>query len=181
MKILTWLAKKISYNSTKIRSYDSITHIVFHGTGNKNDSSKNNAEYYARWNERQAGAHFFVDKKGIIYKSVPVNRIAWSVGGSKYANCNQTGGGTYYCKCKNANSVSIELCDSLTELSAEQVKSCKELVQYLKKVCPNAKTIIRHFDVTGKDCPATMTGNSNKKWNTFLKNIKQRIEKAYRT
>jgi 23S rRNA pseudouridine955/2504/2580 synthase len=34
---------------------------------------------------------------------------------------------------------------------------------------PNAKTIIRHFDVNGKYCPARMVDES--KWKKFLKGI----------
>ncbi len=169
MKIKKLLAKNISYNSTSVREYSSIRYIVIHYTGNRNDTAENNAKFYATGNIRQAGAHFFVDKQGIIFKSVAINRIAWSVGGSKYNNCSS--GGTYYGKCTNANSISIELCDCLEDTSTEQIKSCKEVVKYIQKVCPNARTIIRHFDVTGKNCPAPFAGKNNKKWDKFLKDI----------
>lgn len=153
------LAKPISYGNK--RSLKSIKYIVIHYTGNKKDTAKSNANYFATTNTRQAGAHFFVDKAGVIYKSINMNRIAWAVGGK----VSTTGSaGSYYGKCANANSVSIELCDCINDTNWEQMLAVRKLVQYIKKKCPNAKTIIRHWDVNGKSCPGSMTGKTNKKW-----------------
>ena len=104
IKIHKKIAKSISFG--RKRSKNDIKYIVIHYTGNKGDTAKGNATYFATQNTRTAGAHFFVDKKGEIYKSINLNRIAWAVGG-KYNISN--GAGKYYGKCTNANSVSIEL------------------------------------------------------------------------
>lgn len=168
MKIRKKLAKSISYDAKKKRSRSSVKYIVIHYTGNKGDTAKANASYFATSNARQAGAHFFVDKKGDIYKSVNMNRTAWSVGG-KYSLSD--GAGSYYGKCTNANSVSIELCDCCTNTNWEQKAAVRNLVAYIQKKCPNAKTILRHWDVNGKQCPAPMTGKNNKKWNNLLQFI----------
>lgn len=156
------LAKKVSYGGK--RSLKDIKYIVIHYTGNKADTAKNNADYFATGNTRQAGAHFFADKKGEIWKSVNMNRIAWAVGG-KYTLSN--GAGTYYGKCTNANSVSIELCDCVNKTNWEQMLAARKLVKYIQKKCPNAKTIIRHWDVNGKSCPLPMVGKDNEKWVLF--------------
>lgn len=166
IKIHKKLAKPISYGV--IRNKKTIKYIVIHYTGNKGDTAKGNATYFAKSNTRQAGAHFFVDKAGVIYKSVNMNRTAWSVGG-KYSLSN--GAGEYFTKCTNSNSVSIELCDMLKEPSKKQTLACRRLVKYIRKYCPNAKTIIRHWDVNGKSCPASMTGKNNKRWKDFLSDI----------
>ena len=42
----------------------------------------------------------------------PDNFIAWSVGGKKYTDCEKTGGGKMYGIATNANSISIEMCDT---------------------------------------------------------------------
>ena len=168
IKINERLAKAVSYGSK--RELSSIKYIVMHYTGNKGDTAKNNANYFANGNARAAGAHFFVDKQGEIWKSINMNRIAWAVGGF-YSKNNSAG--SYYQKCTNTNSVSIELCDCCTETNWEQMKATRQLVQYIQKKCPNAKTIIRHWDVNGKQCPAPMTGTNNKKWkrlHSFLVN-----------
>lgn len=159
ININTKLAKSISYGAK--RNFNDIKYIVIHYTGNKGDTAKNNAIYFATSNTRQAGAHFFVDKNGEIYKSININRIAYAVGG-KYSLTN--GAGTYYNKCTNANSVSIELCDCVSDVSWEQMKAVRELVKYIQNKCPNANKIIRHWDVNGKNCPDPMIGANNKKW-----------------
>ena len=74
------------------------------------------------------------------------------------------GAAFYYKKCTNANSVSIEMCDCLKNVGWDQMLAVRELVQYIQKKCPNAKTIIRHWDVNGKECPKPMIGSNNKKW-----------------
>ena len=54
--------------------------------------------------------------------------------------------------------------------SEKQAQAVKKLVKYIQKYCPNAKTIIRHFDVTGKQCPAGLI--DEKKWQKFKSKIK---------
>ena len=104
-----------------------------------------------------------------MIKSIAMNLTAWSVGG-KYSLAD--GAGSYYGKCTNANSISIELCDNVTkDPSTAQIKAVKKLVKTIQKSCPNAKTIIRHWDVNGKACPARMKGKSNKTWVAFQKKI----------
>lgn len=160
-------AKKISYGGT--RPFKHIEYIVIHYTGNKGDTARNNVDYFAKGNTRQAGAHYFVDQAGSVYQSVALGSVAWSVGGFfTFAN----GAGKYYNKCTNYNSVSIELCDCATKDPSEKmIKAVKALVAFIKKQCPNAKTIVRHWDVNGKSCPARMTGTNNAKWNKFRKAI----------
>lgn len=169
MKIHKLLAKKISYDSKK-RSRKKVKYIVIHYTGNTNDTAKNNADYFAKSNTRQAGAHFFVGKGGAVWKSIPMNRTAWAVGGDQRSG--KAGEALYYGKCTNDNSVSIELCSYVSGYpSAKQVAQTKKLVKYIQKYCPNAKTIIRHWDVNGKNCPAPMAGRDNANWKKFKKAI----------
>lgn len=165
-KIYTRLAKPISYGGK--RNLEDIEYIVIHYTGNKADTAKNNADYFATGNTRQAGAHFFVDKQGEIWKSINMNRIAWAVGG-KYSLTN--GAGAYYGECTNANSISIELCDCCVDTNWKQKLATRQLIQYIQKKCPNAKTIIRHWEVNGKKCPAPMVGTDNGKWLLFYRFI----------
>lgn len=164
----TILASPHSYGGT--RSLLAIKYIVIHYTAGKGDTAENEGLYFKNVNKRAAGAHFFVGYDGTIVKSIELNRIAWAVGGAKYTDCPQTGGGKYYGKCTNANSVSIELCDNLTkDPSPRQIEGVKECIQYIRKSCPAAHTIIRHFDVTGKHCPARMM--DAKRWDRFRQAI----------
>lgn len=77
MEIKKRRAKSISYGGK--RSLKDIKYIVIHFTGNKGDTAKNNADFYATGNTREAGAHFFVDKKSEIWESVPMEYTAWAV------------------------------------------------------------------------------------------------------
>ena len=167
MKMTTKYAKSISYGNK--RPLSNIKYIVIHYTGNKGDTAQNNLDYFANGNTRQAGAHFFVDKKGKVGKSIAMNRTAWAVGGDHRSG--RKGEAAYFGKCTNANSVSIELCDMCLKTNWEQMYATRKLVKYIQSKCPNAKTIIRHWDVNGKDCPAPFTGNGNEKWTEFKRFI----------
>lgn len=160
-------AKPISYGGT--RALSSIKYIIIHYTAGNGDTAIAECNYFKNGNTRSAGAHFFVDQSGACYQSIPLNRTAWSAG-VFYTSAN--GAASYWGKCTNANSVSIELCDNLNkDPSSKQISATKTLVAYIKSQCPNAKTIIRHWDVAGKACPARMIGTNNSKWNSFKASI----------
>lgn len=167
MKMTTKYAKSISYGNK--RPLSNIKYIAIHYTGNKGDTAQNNLDYFANGNTRQAGAHFFVDKKGKVGKSIAMSRTAWAVGGDHRSG--RKGEAAYYQKCTNANSVSIELCDMCLKTNWEQMYATRKLVKYIQSKCPNAKTIIRHWDVNGKNCPAPFTGSGNEKWTEFKRFI----------
>lgn len=165
-------AKSVSFSSKK-RNLKDVTAVVFHYTANKGDTAKNNADYYATGNTRSAGAHIFVSRNGDIAYSIPLNRVAYAVGG-KYSTSN--GAGSYYCNITNANSVSIELCDCATkDVSWEQMVACRKLYLWIKEECPNVKRVVRHWDVNGKECPGRMIGTHSNKWEHF----KNKITKNY--
>ena len=162
-------AKSISYASKK-RNKKDVRFIVLHYTGNKGDTAKGNATYFKTSNNREAGAHFFVDRSGNTIKSIAMERVAWAVGGAKYTDCAKTGGGKLYGKCTNYNSVSIELCDILDKKPSEkQIEAIKETIKYIRKYCVNAKYITFHWCVNGKHCPLTMM--KPEQYKPFLKAI----------
>lgn len=158
-------AKSISYSS-KTRKKSDVLYIVIHYTGNKGDTAEANGNYFKNTNTREAGAHFFIDQNGTKVKSINLNRTAWAVGGGKYSDCAKTGGGKLYGKVTNANSVSIELCDIVDkEPSEKMMKSIWKVIKYIRKYCPNAQTVVRHFDVNGKHCPGSMIDDAS--WQKF--------------
>jgi len=167
----TRAAKTISYGDK--RNLKDVIAVVIHHTGNKGDTAKNNADYFATNNTRAAGAHIFVSRNGDIAYSIPLNRAAYAVGG-KYSTSG--GAGTFYGRITNANSISIELCDCASkDPSWGQMLACRKLYLWLKDQCPNIKHIVRHWDVNGKNCPARLAGKNNKKWEHF----KNKITKNY--
>ena len=144
MKIEKIKAKSVSYGAR--RSLSTVSYIVIHYTGNDGDTAQGNGKYFATGNTRSAGAHFFVSQNGDVVESIPMELIAWAVGGNY-------GGGQYYGKCTNNNSVSIELCDNASKAPSEkQTAAVRELVAYIRKSCKNASTIVRHWDINHKSC-----------------------------
>ncbi len=151
----TALAHKSNFGGT--RALSSIRYIVLHYTANDGDSGESNAKYFQKPN-RNASAHYFVDDDSIT-QSVPDNFIAWSVGGKKYTDCEKTGGGKLYGTATNANSVSIEMCDTKKDgklqAAEKTMKNAAALcMELMEKYHIDISRVIRHFDVNGKHCPA---------------------------
>ena len=156
-------------NFGAMRATTAIKYIVIHYTANDGDTDENNGNYFKN-NIVKASAHYFVDDDSVT-QSVYDNYIAYSVGGNKYSNTGVTGGGKFYGKCTNRNSISIELCDEVRNgviyPSAQTIANAVELTKKLMvKYNIPASNVIRHFDVTGKACPAYWSGSSanNAKW-----------------
>ena len=181
MNIKTNLANKNNYGSA--RSLDKIKYVVIHYTGNDGDSDESNARYF-KSNIVKASAHYFVDDDSIT-QSVPDNYVGWSVGGSKYSDCSKTGGGKYYGKCTNTNSISIELCDDVRNgtiyPSTKTIQNALELTKMLMtKYNIPQENVIRHFDVTGKKCPAYWVDNAKWKsefWNKLGNTTISKVDK----
>lgn len=159
------LAHRNNYGSA--RNLDKIKYIVIHYTGNDGDHDESNANYFNAY--RGVSAHYFVDDDSIT-QSVPDGNVAWAVGGSKWNDCPQTGGGKWYGKCTNNNSISIELCDTVRDgksgFTEKTLQNAADLAKLLmKKYNISIENVIRHFDVNGKHCPAPMM--NSKVWAAF--------------
>lgn len=140
------------------RSTSSIKYIVMHYTANRTDTAKANANYFKSAN-RKSSAHYFCDSTS-VYQSVKDNVIAWSVGGSKYSDCDKTGGGKLYGKVTNANSISIEICSTNGDFAHDTLTNTVLLVRKLmKKYNIDIDHVVRHFSVTGKYCPKYWMGS----------------------
>ena len=152
------------------RDRRNVTYIVIHYTAVDGDTAEGEGRYFSRPHSPKSSAHFFIGQDGHVVKSVALDHVAYSVGGEKWSDCVHTGGGSLYRHCTNANSVSIELCDNLHKDPSEaQIRAVKDTIKYIRQYCPNAETVIRHFDVTGKHCPARMMNSA--KWKEFKKAI----------
>lgn len=168
VEVVSNYAARGNYGSE--RSLDDISYIVIHYTANDGDSAEGNGNYFAR-TLTKSSAHYFVDDNRII-QSVPDNYVAWSVGGKKWSDCVQTGGGKLYGIAKNQNSISIELCDTVkngivypSELTIQNAAFLT--VELMNKYNIPSERVIRHFDVNGKHCPSYWMDDN--KWNLEFK------------
>jgi N-acetylmuramoyl-L-alanine amidase len=158
------------------RNASQIRYLVYHYTGNDGDKAANNAAYF-HWNTVKASAHYFVDDT-TVWRSVPDLKVAWSVGGSKYANADKTGGGTMYGIITNTNSISIEMCDTIRngvyQASEATLANAAALGRELMaKYGIPLERVYRHFDVTGKHCPSYLV--NAQKWAEFKKRLEVKI------
>lgn len=158
------------------RNASQIRYLVYHYTGNDGDRAANNAKYFQN-NIVKASAHYFVDDT-TVWRSVPDLKVAWSVGGSKYANADKTGGGTMYGVISNTNSLSIEMCDTIRngvyQASEATLANAAALGRELmEKYHIPIENVYRHFDVTGKHCPSYLV--NAQKWAEFKKRLEVKI------
>lgn len=146
------LAHRSNYGNQ--RNLGSIKFIVLHYTANDGDSDESNGNYFAN-NVTKTSAHYFVDSDSVT-QTVPDNYVAY--------HCGTTG--TYkHVACRNTNSIGIEICDDKknglvypsTQTIGNAVALTKELME---KYSIPPERVIRHFDVTGKKCPAYWVDNA---------------------
>lgn len=142
-----------------------IQYIVIHYTSNNGDTAKNNADYFTKKLDKPSSAHYFVDEKE-IWQSVKDNDTAYHCGANTYKHKT----------CRNDNAIGIELCSRKDatgkyyfkdEVVERAIALTKEL---MKKYNIPVANVIRHYDVTGKICPAPFV-NDEKKWRDFLSKL----------
>lgn len=116
-----------------------IDRIVVHFTATL-ASARNNATYFARNEGQGASAHYFVDDiTPEIYQSVVEGDTAWHAGDWQM----------------NCRAIGIEVVSAGEDFSATEVEKLGWLVRKLMaKYGIGASGVIRHYDVTGKLCPA---------------------------
>lgn len=137
------------------------SYIVVHYTAGRNDTAQNNGRYFAA-NRVGASAHYFVDENEVVC-SVPERFVAWHCGGSSYRHPG----------CRNGNSIGVEICSKIENgqyfFAPQAVERAKELVRLLMEKYGIARDcVLRHYDVTGKCCPAPFVGDGQPAWEEFL-------------
>jgi N-acetylmuramoyl-L-alanine amidase CwlA len=178
----------INQNPKGIRTHNTskrtgpIEYICIHYVGALGDA-KQNIDYYNQPSVTDASADFYCGHTGDIwqYNVRPMERYCWSVGGGRQSQY----GGTYYGICKNANSISIEMCvksksgkapaypnDPNWYITDATLQACIRLTKYLMKLYAiDVNHVIRHFDVNGKYCPGVVGWNgpsgSDAAWQSF--------------
>lgn len=162
----------VKYRNCRERS-EKIKYIVIHYTGSEGTAA-NNVSYFNGGN-RNASAHYFVDRSGEIREYCdPAKWYAWHCGGSLESSHHP-----FYGKCTNSNSIGIEICTHYNgkswEFTTKAVNAAIELTKSLmKQFGVDAANVIRHYDVTGKSCPRVpgwgAVGGSAE-WDAFRKKL----------
>lgn len=159
-------SKRCSSSNCTNCSSRTVSYVVMHYTGNAKDTASANCNYF-KGSGRGASAHLFVDESN-IYQSVELRDRAWHCGATKYKHKS----------CRNTNSIGIEMCTSGNYAIAEKTRInaayvCAYICKLLGITADNVDTyVLRHWDVTGKDCPHNWTGTSNSNWTKFKTMVK---------
>lgn len=148
--------------------------IVVHYTGNYNKGADAvaNRNYFNTTNE-SVSAHYIVDDKSII-RCIPDNEIAYHVGAKSYTEIGKKIMENGY----NPNYflIGVEMCVNSDGDWNKTYQNTVELVAYLfQKHNLTVLDLYRHYDITGKLCPAMMIDEAD--WNVFREAVKNKMDK----
>ena len=120
---------------------EQIRYIVIHYTANPESTAQDNRDYFEglmNTHATHASSHFIIGLEGEVIQCIPTSEIA------------------YASNDRNGDSVSIECCHP-DESGAFTPATYRSMVQTTAWLCSKfgltGDDVIRHYDITGKDCP----------------------------
>ncbi|EUJ27395.1 N-acetylmuramoyl-L-alanine amidase [Listeria floridensis FSL S10-1187] len=140
---------------------EAIRKIVMHYTANPEMTAHEHYEWLNQERKRYASAHFFVDRNETLCV-VPTDEVAYHANDrARFVNGELYRGTKALLPDANYLSLSIEMCvDRNIEIASEIEMRALELAVFLcAKHQLEATDIIRHFDISGKFCPAPWVNN----------------------
>lgn len=132
--------------------------VVVHYTGNPGTTAEQNRSYFAglaQSGETYASSNFVIGLEGEILECVPLDEVA-------YASSQ-----------RNYDTLSIEVChpDDTGEFTQASYDALVKLVQWLVDTYGLERDqILRHYDVTGKECPRYYVQHPEA-WEAFLDDL----------
>ena len=132
--------------------------VVVHYTGNPGTTAEQNRSYFAglaQSGETYASSNFVIGLEGEILECVPLDEVA-------YASSQ-----------RNYDTLSIEVChpDDTGEFTQASYDALVKLVQWLVDTYGlEQDQILRHYDVTGKECPRYYVQH-HEAWEAFLDDL----------
>lgn len=152
---------QIGYNYS-IRK-EPIKYIVIHDTGNTSKGADAMAHYnYFNGGNRKSSADFFVDDKCILCVNNYHKYYSWHCG---------DGRGKY--GITNGNSVGVEMCINSDSNRKTTLRSMVILVaELMHELGIPIERVVRHYDASRKNCPASMSKSNWAEWYEFKKMLK---------
>lgn len=144
---------------------DKIEGIVIHYTANPGTTAEQNRDYFEGLKDSKAtkvSSHFVIGIEGEIIQCIPTKEMA------------------YASNDRNHDTISIECChtDESGKFSEQTYQSLIQLTAWLMQKCNlNSEQVIRHYDVTGKNCPKFFV-EDEKAWKQFKEDIIYYIEES---
>ena len=139
---------------------EKVNGIVVHYVGNPGTTAEQNNSYFrnlATTGETYASSHFLIGLDGEIICNVPLDEIAYCTGP------------------RNVDTISIECChpDDTGAFTQATYDSLIKLVRWLMdEYRLDTDQVIRHYDVTGKECPLYYVRNPEA-WEQFKADLQE--------
>ena len=134
---------------------EGVRNIVIHYVGNPGTTAQQNRDYYAS-HSSSVSSHFVIGLKGEIIQCIPLHE--------KSSASNH----------RNKDTISIEVChpDESGKFTDAAYQSLVKLTAWLLDICDlDSDDVIRHYDITGKQCPLYFVTHEDA-WEQFKQEIK---------
>lgn len=137
--------------------------IVIHYTGNPGTSAQQNRDYFESLKDgkgRSASSHFVVGLEGEVIQCVPTTEES------------------YASNSRNVDTLAIECChpDESGKFNDATYQSVVQLTGWLcVKFNLDSEDVIRHYDVTGKECPKYFVDHEDE-WEQLKTDVKNKIQ-----
>ena len=151
---------KVDGDSRRGVYLEGVRNIVIHYVGNPGSTAQQNRDYYAS-RSSEVSSHFVIGLKGEIIQCIPLHE--------KSSASNH----------RNKDTISIEVChpDESGKFTDASYQSLVKLTVWLCEICDlDSSDIIRHYDITGKQCPLYFVTHENA-WERFKKDAEISIAK----
>ena len=143
-----------------------VKYIAIHYTANPGASAQANRDYFnnlAETHETKVSSHFVVGLEGEVIQCIPTAEMSYAT------------------NARNVDAVSIECChaDETGAFNQATYDSAVKLAAWLcSRFGLTQENVIRHYDVTGKECPKYYVDNPSA-WEQMKADIGTRIREDY--
>ena len=140
-----------------------VNYIAIHYTANPGASAQDNRDYFENlsWtHETKVSSHFVIGLEGEVIQCIPSSEMSYATNS------------------RNVDTLSIECChpDETGKFNDTTYESCVKLAAWLcVRFGLDQDTVIRHYDVTGKECPKYYVDNPQA-WEQMKADIQARIQ-----
>ena len=161
LELPDWVDKQLIHKHTTARTgikLNDIKNVVVHYVGNPGTTAQNNRDYFDK-SDTTVSSHFVVGLDGEIIQCLPLYE--------RSAASNN----------RNKDTISIEVChpDDSGRFNEETYNSLVKLTSFLlSKFSLDETEILRHYDITGKNCPKYFVDNEDE-WIKFKEEVKSKL------
>ena len=139
---------------------EDIRNIVIHYVGNPGTTAQQNHDWYEN-PQSEVSSHFLIGLEGEIIQCIPLDEFSSATNH------------------RNKDTISVEVChtdDSGKFNDAAYSSLVRLTVWLLENTGLKPEDVIRHYDVTGKECPRYFVRNEDS-WHLFLQDVDAALRK----